>query len=358
MKKLYIGTYTEDLDTPKKTGSSGIYICQCPADLSKVLWISDAFAGVNPSYLAIGERVLYTANEKNGFGKVSALRMTDDEKGLVLLNEREIPNASATCQISLGVGNRTIYAANYDSGSIAAIPIAEDGSLLEPFCIIQHTGCGPVKGRQNSAHAHSVNPDPSGKFLIAADLGKDSLILYDIQQNSGGITPHKPCSDLVLAGGQGARSLAYHPNGKWFYLSAEISGKILVFRFDPKSGHMDQMQEISTLPECYQGENLVYHVEVSRRGDYVFAANRIHDSIVAYHVDREMGMLRFSDRTTSGGKWPRHFALTQRDDDDCLIVANHLSDNVTAIPFDPRTGKFGKPCWKISIPAPAYVGLK
>lgn len=356
MKKLYVGSYTEGLDTSEKTGSSGISIFHCPDDLSKAVWASNSFAGVNPAYLAVGRKCIYAANEKNGFGKVTALRMTEDGEELVFLNDKIIPDASATCQIALGVANKTLYAANYDSGSIAAFPIAEDGSLLEPSCVVRHTGCGLVKGRQDSAHVHSVNPDPSGKYLVAVDLGMDSLILYDVDQDSGKITHRGQRFDIVLAGGQGARSLAYHPNRKWFYLSAEISGKILAFRFNPDTGYMEQMQEISTLPERYEGENLVSHVEVSRRGDYVFAANRIHDSIVAYHVDPKLGTLRFSDRTASGGKWPRHFAVTEQAD--CLVVANHLSDNVTAVPFEPRTGKFGEPCWSFSIPAPAYVGLK
>ena len=354
MKRLYIGTYTEGLDTSEKTGSPGIYICQLDEDLLQVKLISTAFAGVNPSYLALGQECLYAANEKKGFGRVTALRITEDGTELEVLNEVVIPNASATCQIALDAVNRTLYAANYDSGSIASIPIAKDGNLLSPSRVILHTGHGAIKGRQDSAHAHSVNPAPSGKYLIAADLGMDSLILY----KTGGV------GELDCAAGhsgerlvgQGARSLAYHPNGRRFYLSAEISGRLLAFDFDPETGDMRQIQEISTLPEGYKGENLVSHVEVSRRGDYVFAANRIHDSIVAYQVDPEKGTLRFSDRTASGGRWPRHFAVT--DKADCLIIANHLSDNVTALPFDTRTGKFGKPLWTLSVPAPAYAGLK
>ena len=78
MKRLYIGTYTEGLDTSEKTGSPGIYICQLDEDLLQVKLISTAFAGVNPSYLALGQECLYAANEKRGLAGLlpCALRRT------------------------------------------------------------------------------------------------------------------------------------------------------------------------------------------------------------------------------------------------------------------------------------------
>ena len=75
------------------------------------------------------------------------------------------------------------------AGITASFPMDPDGKLGPSASFIQHEGTGPNKGRQEKAHAHSINVDPSGKYALAADLGTDRVYVYKIDLESAKLTP-------------------------------------------------------------------------------------------------------------------------------------------------------------------------
>ena len=79
--------------------------------------------------------------------------------------------------------------ANYGSGSVACIPIGDDGKLAPPSSSVQHKGTSVDKKRQEGPHAHSINLDAANKFAFACDLGLDKVLVYKFDSATGKLTP-------------------------------------------------------------------------------------------------------------------------------------------------------------------------
>ena len=146
-------------------------------------------------------------------------------------------------------------AANYASGSLTVIPVRADGSLEPASQVIQHAGAGPVADRQEGPHAHSILPDPSGRYVLAADLGIDKVMVYRIDLEGKRLEPADPPS-ADLAPGAGPRHIAFHPNGRWLYVTGELDSTLTVFSWDAERGRLQRVQAISTLPEGWTGHEL------------------------------------------------------------------------------------------------------
>lgn len=353
--KLYIGTYTTDLETGAATGSQGIYIYNCEAEKGpELLTVNGEFE--NPSYLAVNGKRLYAANEGKKEGRVTAYEIVSETGELRFLNSIRIPDASATCQIAVEKQGKYLFTADYGSGSLHGIKLREDGALGEITSAIRHQGKGMIHGRQDEAHVHSVNPCQKCDGLIVADLGTDSLITYRLDMKTGQLRLVTGRKNPQVLQGEGARSFAFGPDGQYGYLTTEIKGNIIVYKIDQEQMELEEIQRISTLPANYKGEVLASHIQVTNDGRYVFAANRIHDSLVVYKVVPDTGKLVFSDRIGSGGRWPRHFDILP--DVSGVIVADHLSDKVAMIGFDPEKGSFTKEIWSMKVEAPAFIKIK
>ncbi|MBX4365364.1 lactonase family protein, partial [Mycobacterium tuberculosis] len=87
--------------------------------------------------------------------------------------------------LSLTPDGKHLLVANYVSGSIAVLPVQEDGSLAE--AVDRHQDEGPAGAERpaaavegsfaisdhNGPHAHMIAADPSGKYVYSTDLGLD-----------------------------------------------------------------------------------------------------------------------------------------------------------------------------------------
>jgi 6-phosphogluconolactonase len=100
--------------------------------------------------------------------------------------------------------------ANYTTGSVAALPVAADGSLGEAKTFIQHTGSSVDKTRQGEPHAHSIVVSPDNRFVFAADLGLDQVLAYRWSRASQ--TDAQPAAvRRTLPGGMGRGASPFIP---------------------------------------------------------------------------------------------------------------------------------------------------
>ncbi len=79
--------------------------------------------------------------------------------------------------------------ANYGGGSVAALGIDEDGSLLKSTSFHQHEGSSVNERRQKAPHAHSIYPGPDNNFAYAPDLGIDKVMIYKLDSGTARLTP-------------------------------------------------------------------------------------------------------------------------------------------------------------------------
>jgi 6-phosphogluconolactonase len=340
---LYVGTYTEG------TTSEGIYLIRMDRRSGKLQPAGSVDAGANPSFLAIhpNGRVLYAVNETEQ-GAVSAFAIDRGTGALTRLNQQP-SQGGAPCYVSVDRSGRVALVANYTGGSVALLPIQTNGSLA-PAHAVQHTGTGPNAERQEAPHAHCILPDPSNRFVLAADLGADRVFVYRLDGHS--LRPVEG-GDAVMRPGAGPRHIAFHPTLPLVFVANELDSTVATLRFDSARGTLAPVDTRPTLPAGWSGTNYPADIHVAASGRTLYVSNRGHNSIAVFSVAESTGALALEQVISIEGDWPRNFSLhpTGR----WLLVANQRSNSVVVFARDPENGKLTLTPQRISIPSPVCL---
>jgi 6-phosphogluconolactonase len=343
---FYVGTYT------KADGSKGIYRFTLDLESGKLGGGDLAAEAKNPSFLAVHPSgdFLYSANELDGGGGVSAFAINEDGT-LKPLNQQSSKGAGA-CHVSVDGVGKNVLVANYGGGSIASLPIHEDGSIGEATAFVQHTGSSVNPDRQKEPHAHSIYTDSEDRFVYACDLGTDRVYIYKFDPEKGTLTPNNPDAG-ILKPGSGPRHFAFHPAGGYAYVINELLNTIDVFKHDADTGALEPQQTIETLPDDFEGANTTAEIFVHPNGRFLYGSNRGHDSIAVFVINEQTGKLKLIDHTLTGGKGPRNFAIDPTGM--WLIAANQQSNDLFVFKIDPATGKLTATDQSAKLGAPVCV---
>jgi len=351
---LYVGTYTEK-------GSEGIYVYKFNAESGKLSKLHTVKNVVQPSYLAVNtsRTHLYAVNELVEYegkksGSVSAFAIDQKTGNLTLIN-RQPSLGDAPCHISVTKNGKFALVANYLGGNVSVYPIETDGRLGVSVDLAQHTGSGPNKDRQESAHAHSINLDNKDRFAIAADLGVDKVMIYRFDDKTGKLTTNSAQPFFQTKAGAGPRHFAFHQNGKFAFVINELTSSITAFSFDENMGTLNELQTISTLPESYSGLNTCADIRISQNGKFLYGTNRGHDSLAVYKIDEQSGKLNFIEHAPTGGKTPRNFTIAPNGK--FLLAANQNSDSIIVFKIDAKTGKLKQTENRANVSMPVCLKL-
>ncbi|MBO0798834.1 MAG: lactonase family protein [Blastocatellia bacterium] len=345
---LYVGTYTSG------SKSEGIYLYRMNPASGELKPLAVAKGVANPSYLVIDARrkFLYSVNELNtGPGAVTAFAIDQHTGELKKLNQQPSEGTSP-CYVSVDPSGKFVLVANYGSGSLASLPIKNDGSLGEPSDVIQHKGTGKNPRRQEGPHAHCIVPDPTGKYVYAADLGLDKVMIYRFDAGTGKLTPNsQPFAQTPP--GAGPRHFVIHPGGKFAYVINEIDSTLTAFAYDGSQGTLKVIQTVSTLPAGFKGNNTCADIHIHPSGRFLYGSNRGHDSIAAFAIDGGSGKLSLIAHESTQGKTPRNFAIDPAGG--LLLAANQDSHTVVTFHIDQKTGKLKPAGHMIEIPKPVCL---
>ncbi|KAA2261208.1 lactonase family protein [Solihabitans fulvus] len=344
--RVYLGTYTSGAGAGTGVGLASYQ----PA--TGQLRSTGVLAGVaNPSFLTLSAdgRTLYAVDEQTD-GSVTALAV-DAAGGLRVLGTQSSGGADP-CHLAVHADGRHLLSANYSSGSVAVHPIHPDGSLGARTDLVQHKGSGPDPDRQAGPHAHMVCPDPGGRFVLAVDLGTDTVYSYRLDPSTGRL---KPRSTAALRPGAGPRHLAFHTSGRFAYVVNELDSTIVVCAYDPATGVLRPGKPQATVPAGAPASPRNYPAEVLVAGDgrFVYVSNRGHDSVAVFAVEAGGGTLRLLGATPVGGSFPRHISVdpTGR----ILFAANQKSNTVTSFLVDRQSGALTPSGTPLSTPIPVCV---
>jgi 6-phosphogluconolactonase len=349
---LFIGTYT---NTDAK--SKGIYVYQFDAATGGMKPIN-SMATENPSYLALaaGGKFLYAANETDGSkpGSVSSFSFDQSSGQLKFLNKQG-SGGDDPCYVSVDAKRKWLMVANYNGGSLSALPILADGSLGARTQWIQHNGTGPNKARQEKAHVHSVTFSPDEQFLLAADLGLDELSVFHFDGSAASQPLQVPRdSGVTVKPGSGPRHISFYPGKPYVYLINELAGAVDVFHYT--GGKLTPLQRISSHPDGYAGAIGSADIHTAPDGRFLYVSNRGDaNSIAIYAIDSATGKLSIIGFEPSGGQTPRNFVIDPTGH--WLLVANQRTGNIVIFRIDTKTGLLkavGKP---IEIPAPVCLKM-
>lgn len=355
----YVGTFSSPLrdtlptqvDLPPGNGL-GIHLFRVDRARGALVPAGVFRSGTSPNCLAVnpaGTR-LYSTNETDRVGPekhgtVSALAIDPQDGHLTLLNTVSSGGAGPT-YASLHPAGRFLLVANYFGGSVAVLPILPDGRLGEAVDVKIDAGTiGPTRATHappgsfafsghDRTHAHMIQADPAGRFVLHADLGLDRIFVWKFDPASGRLTPNDPPA-VALPPGDGPRHFHFHPNSRWFYSLQEEGSTVVLFDYDARAGRLSARQTVSSLPPGFAGSNFCSEILVSADGRFVYAGNRLHDSIGIFSVGPQ-GDLTFLGEEWTRGNYPRSFNFdpTGR----FLYCCNQRADNLTSFRVDRQTG--------------------
>lgn len=350
---VYVGTYTSPA-----TGSKGIYLLELDMRSGEIKPMGLAAEVASPSFLALhpNRRFLYAVGELNEFqgkkaGAVSAFAIDARTGKLTLLNQQP-SGGQGPCHVTVDPTGKCVLTANYTTGTVASLPIDNEGRLGEPTSIIQHIGSGPNAKRQQSPHAHSINLDRAGRFAFAADLGADKVFVYRFTANEGSLVANDP-PFAQIAPGSGPRHFTFHPTGRFAYVINELASTITAFSYDAERGSLKELQTISTLPEDFTGDNFTADIHVHPNGRFLYGSNRGHDSVAVFAIDSDTGRLSAVGHEPTHGNWPRNFAVDPSGR--WLLAANQKSNNVVEFAINPQTGLLAPTGRVLATPSPVCL---
>jgi len=349
-----IGAYSQDSQNSSGGGESLVFFGCNNARRSKGIHASrlDLATGklstpelvaecATSSFLAIhpNGQFLYSVDDTNfdgkGNGSVRAFAI-DRSTGKLTPRNRVASHGATPAHLVVDGRGKNVLVANYNSGSAAALPVKEDGSLAEASSVVQHSGSGPDPSRQRGPHAHSINVSPDNRFAIVADLGLDNVFVYRFDSDKGLLEPNDP-PYVKVAPGAGPRHFAFHRDGRFAYVINEMASTVTAFAYDRSRGVLKELQTTTTLPKDFAGRSTTAEVQVHPSGRYLYGSNRGHDSVAVFSIDAREGTLTLVEITPTQGKTPRNFGI---DPTGAFLLAAHQdTDNVVVFRVEAKTGR-------------------
>jgi 6-phosphogluconolactonase len=306
-----------------------------------------ASGGTSPTYLAWdpAKRFLFAGN--GGQGRATAFAIDPASGALTRLGDASTAGMGYMAEVthlSVHPTGRWLLVDHFDSGHVAVLPIAADGTLGAPADI-----------QRPAPEAHQIVSDASGRHVFVPCRSGNIVAQYGFDAQTGKLTPASPPS-VPASAGAGPRHMAFHPNGKWAYVINELNGTMTSFQYDAAAGLLSAPETVSTVPAGVT-ETAAAHVVVHPSGKFVYGSNRTHNSVAIFGVDATTGRLSVIGHETGGGviKTPRDFGVDPSGQ--YLIVANMGSSSVVVFRIDGSTGTLSRIGGTVSVPSgPQFVG--
>jgi 6-phosphogluconolactonase (cycloisomerase 2 family) len=347
----YVGTYSSPQGPEGSKGNGrGIYLFEMNPSTGALKQREVIDDSSNPACLALhpSRKYLYAANEIADYqgghsGAVTAFSIDLSNGHLTRLNTMSSEGAGPA-HLSVHPSGKYVFVANYAGGSFAVLPVLTDGRLGPAIAAKQDMGkVGPTHAASappgsfaisghDRRHAHMIEADPSGKFVVVSDLGLDQIQIWKFDAADGTVTPN---SSVSVPPGDGPRHFAFHPNSRWFYSLQEEGSTLMLFDYDAGAGRLTARQTLSSLPPDCAGTNFTSEVRLSPDGRFLYAGNRLHDSIAVFSIS-DSGTLKFVGETWTRGDYPRSFTLDPTGS--FLYSCNQRSDVVTTFRVNRESG--------------------
>jgi 6-phosphogluconolactonase len=190
--------------------------------------------------------------------------------------------------INLDPGNRFAYAADLGIDKVLIYRFdADRGTLVAndpPFAAVR-----PAAGPRHFAF------HPSGRFAYVINELNMTLTAFAANAERGGLTEIETVSTLppgeAVKEGFSTADVQVHPSGRFLFGSNRGRDSIVVFAIDNKTGTLTYVENESTQGSTPRG----FGIDPS--GRYLLAANQRSDSVVVFRIDQKTGRLEPAGNT-------------------------------------------------------------
>ena len=239
----------------------------------------------------------------------------------------------------------------WDDGTVALLPVNADGTLdrASDVAILERTQ-SVDKVTQRSAHAHSVNWDPSQRMVVVCDKGCDRVYTYRVANGSRMLADGKT---LKTEPGIAPRHSSFHPRLPYVFVVNERQSSLSCYRYDANTADISLVQTIPTIPPAYAMNNSPADVHVHPNGTFVYSSNRGHNSITIFRIDEASGRMTLVDIVSTQGSTPRGFNFEPSGR--FLFAANQGTGSIMTFAVDGESGKLTPTGAKVDVPRPVCV---
>jgi 6-phosphogluconolactonase len=200
-------------------------------------------------------------------------------------------------------------------------------------------------------HAHMIHADPGNRFVLQTDLGQDRIYVSAFDPVAGKLSPVTG-SPFSVPPGDGPRHFTFHRNGRWLYSLQEEASTVMFFHFDPATGSLTPQQTISTLPPGFKGTSFTAEIVLSPDGRFLYASNRLHDTVAILSVNHD-GRLSYVSEASTMGDYPRHIQFAP--DGAFLYACDQRSDSITSFGVNRSTGQLRFTGQYTAVGSPACI---
>ena len=366
----YVGSYSLPAGPDGMIGrGEGIYILEMNPATGELVHRELIRRKTNPSFMAYDAagKYMYCVDwmphyKGTNSGSVSTYRIERPSGHLELLNTVSSEGANPT-HLSIHPSGKFVLVASYFGGTVAVLPIRANGQLGDATDVSHdHGKVGPERAASappgsfatsghDNPHAHMVESDAAGRYVFAADLGLDRILSWKFDVEKGKLIPNDP-PFVALPPGDGPRHFAFHPSGRWFYSLQEEGSTVVVFDYDSARGRLTAKQTVSSLPKGFAGSNFPAEILVSPDGRFVYASNRLHDTIAWFAVGAN-GTLEWRGEEWTRGNHPRAFNFDPTGK--FFYACNQFADAITTFRLDRETGAITFNDQYAAVPSPASI---
>lgn len=338
------------------SGEHGIYHCQLNMEAGRLSQPRPVTSLGGAGFLAVSQKrgVLYATAQQQRQPGVASYRIVDKagKKDLQLTGFCETGDGGAAC-VAIDNSEQIVLSAQYGGGSTSTYLLDADGNLDRRVQVVEHgDGSGVDPNRQRTAHPHWVGTSPNNRWLLVPDLGRDEVVIYQLDSGTGEIQRH---GSIDCPPGSGPRHMKFDPLGKFAYVLNELDLTVSVFQYDDQDASTSPVQVAESLPKAMHDKHLNSAAEIRFHpsGKFLYTSNRGHDSLSVFRVDGQTGKLELVQREAIRGSWPRNFNLDPSGK--WLLAAGRRSNTLALFEVDQGSGKLTFTRTILSVPEPICV---
>lgn len=363
---LLVGSYS-DMDVLAHqpyapVPGKGIY--QMTLDKDAKLTLNGTTPALNPAVLIPhndGKSLYAIVETIKDEGDVLRYRVNSD--GSLDYQDQFRASGRSTCYLALSPARDVAIVINYWDAIIDVVDVDDEGKLgrVRQSFKQYYRPEGEwrqVKNREDHWGNRQVGPHAHcahfwHDWVFIPDLGENAVFQYryDAVQKQLSREVH-----IDFEAGSGPRHMAMHPSLDICYVSNELFNTVCVARLDAS-----EPEEVKPrlVPFQYEStvdnrDNVSYVSEIKLSPDarFLYVSNRGDNSLAIFKVLQD-GRLERSGLVPTGGKFPRHFAITPCGK--AVVVANQDSGHVRVFSRDIESGELRMTDEIYEIPAPNYV---
>lgn len=336
--------FAETVDVYFGTGTSpeaiGIFHAKFDPETGKIGERTLAAKIKQPEFLAVhpnGSHLYAVA--KNDEPVLAAYDIMADGS-LELLNTVPMSNGQGA-HLAVHPSGKFLITAQYFSSSVGVFSLTVDGSIGEQTQVLPHVGPTGIHRRQSHPRPHWTGFSPDGKFALVPDLGTDKIHFYRVNAVGTLLTPH---SVAASGPGSGPRHLRFSHNGKFIHLMNELTVSVSTFAYDAAHGTAILQHTVPCLSPFELAQNVLTtasEILVHPTGNFIYTANRGHDSITVFRTDPATGKLTEVENESVRGAWPRNIRIDPTGQ--WLFVSGEDSNTISMFVIDQKTGELTFP---------------